>query len=386
MQTLSYVVRRLIDWLCTRARPVGRRLIALGASILGLVFSAPWIMGVAIDGTIGSWRIRVGGAEQDPLPGMVVLVPIALSVLLVGVGLIMEISHFRHDRRRRERQLVVVIEQRGLGITADAPLAAAVPAAIAGHRDPLIIDIRERLHEGAVIAPQEALKQILMTKPMLASRVQGRDSADVAIVYGGLMPVPFTFLTGMLLDDESQITVLDWDRDYRHWRELDSADDGTRFEVMTLPDQIEGEVVLAVSISYAVDLPRIERAFAGLPIIHLRLAHPSTDQHWSLDKQIAWAKAFRAMLQALDQRGSSQVHLIIAAPNSVVFRLGASFDRRNLAPAIVYQYERATEPAYPWGVRLPTRDVPGPHVVWRAANASDDKQSRDEGARYTIRA
>lgn len=385
MQTLSYMARRLTDWLCTRPRPVGRRLIVIGASLSGLAFGAPWLRGLEVNGPVGAWWIRWFGAEEGA-SSWGVLVPITLGALLIVAGLAMEIANFLQDRRRRERQVVVVIEQRGLGITADAPLATAVPAKLPGHRDPLIIDIRERLHEGTVIAPQEALKQVLVTKPMLASRIQGRDSADVAIVYGGLMPVPFTFLTGMLLDDESQITVLDWDRDHRHWRELDNADDGVRFDAVTLPDQIGGEVVLAVSISYVVDLPRIERAFVGLPVVHLRLPQPSTDQHWSFDKQIEWAKAFRAKLQALDQRGASLVHLIIAAPNSVVFRLGASFDRRNLAPGIVYQYERATEPAYPWGVRLPTRGVSDPHIVWRAANASDGSPPGDQDAQLSRRA
>lgn len=38
---------------------------------------------------------------------------------------------------------------------------------------------------------------------------------------------------------------------------------------------------------------------------------------------------------------------------SVVFRFSQLYDKRNLPSMIVYQYERAGSPSYPWGVVMP---------------------------------
>ena len=52
-------------------------------------------------------------------------------------------------------------------------------------------------------------------------------------------------------------------------------------------------------------------------------------------------------------KGARRIHLVLAAPNSVVFRLGRSYDKRNLPPVVVYQFENGSLPAYPSGVDTP---------------------------------
>ncbi|MYG42071.1 MAG: SAVED domain-containing protein [Rhodobacteraceae bacterium] len=57
------------------------------------------------------------------------------------------------------------------------------------------------------------------------------DRSNHTTVYGGLTSVPYTYLTGVLLDDEGEIVTYDWDRTQEAWRRLDSIDDGKEFQV-----------------------------------------------------------------------------------------------------------------------------------------------------------
>lgn len=125
--------------------------------------------------------------------------------------------------------------------------------------------------------------------------------------------------------------------------------------------QVE-EVVLALSISYPVDEPGIATTFPGLPILHMKMNNLSSNAHWSLEKQSALAEQFLQILKELSAKGAKTIHLIIAAPNSVVFNLGRIYDRRLLPSAIVYQYERSSIPAYPWGVALPSHAQDEPSI------------------------
>ena len=56
------------------------------------------------------------------------------------------------------------------------------------------------------------------------------------------------------------------------------------------------------------------------------------------------------------------VHLFLAAPNSVVFRFGRSYDGRNMPSVIVHQYERSDPARFPWGVRMPYHGEPEPSL------------------------
>ncbi|MCG7522759.1 SAVED domain-containing protein [Ruegeria sp. Ofav3-42] len=68
-----------------------------------------------------------------------------------------------------------------------------------------------------------------------------------------MTPVPYTFLTGVLLDGESSIVIYDRDRSQEAWRKIEGEDDGARFVVDGL-DAISDapEVILAITFSYPV--------------------------------------------------------------------------------------------------------------------------------------
>ena len=86
----------------------------------------------------------------------------------------------------------------------------------------------------------------------------------------------------------------------------------------------------------------------------MELPNGNPSCHWSLVKQQELGREFFELLVKLKGLGISRVHLIVAAPNSVVFNLGRHYDPRNLPSARIYQYEQSHEVPYPWSVELPT--------------------------------
>jgi hypothetical protein len=364
MTTKDYVLRTAADWIFRRRSPA-LALWRSGALLSVVALSGGWLIQVAIKGDAGSLAVGIDTGATNGWLGILQIVAFSIGSILIAIGVRWEIVRQRGDAARSARRKVIVIEQRGLKPSLDRPLVETLPDTIEGYRDSLIVDIRERIRDGVVTAPEVALERIVAINRDIDTRIAGRDRADIEMVYGGLLPVPFTFLTGMLLDDEGGITVFDWDRDYGAWRQLDGPDDGDRFLPAAFPLYIKSEVVIALSVSYQVNLTEIARTFSGVPLVHLQLTTKTSNGHWSLDKQVALARAFFDTVKKLSAQGATRIHLIIAAPNSVVFRLGRIYDKRNLPDAIVYQYEQSSTPAYPWGVRLPTHGVARAELVYR---------------------
>lgn len=349
VQTFAYVIRTTVEWLFRRPRSLGMLLVRSGAAVLVASGSA-WFIRIAVN--INGQSITIAPDSAGQVADFVQVGTFVAGVLSIVGGVWWENARQGAAEVRANRRRVIVIEQRGLGNTADSPLVQSVPTEIEGARELLLVDIRERITDGVVTAPNVALDRVMGIKRDLEFRTAGRDAADIDLVYGGLLPVPFTFLTGWLLDDEGRITPMDWDRGRGTWRQLDGIDDGDRFSISTLPEQIGREVVLALSVSYQVDLEKIGAVFPHLPLTHMQVNVRSTECHWSADKQQALALQFLYTVKALAERGVEHIHLVIAAQNSLVFRFGRIYDKRNLPAVVIYQYERSSLPAYPWGVRL----------------------------------
>ncbi|WP_374226561.1 hypothetical protein [Bradyrhizobium sp. SRL28] len=132
-----------------------------------------------------------------------------LGGLLILVGLIWEIVRYRTEQRRLSRKKVIVIESRGLRDGVGKALADAVPTNLEGHRDPVILDLRQGVIDGHIVSPQAAVDKLISLPVDLARRETGLDRSDLLRIYGGLAPVPLTFLTGVLIDDETSTLIFD---------------------------------------------------------------------------------------------------------------------------------------------------------------------------------
>lgn len=277
---------------------------------------------------------------------------LTICSIVILVALALAIFRVWSDAKSRSQKRVIVIEGRGLRDDDGSPLDQAVRKKVDGQIVPVLLDLRNRL-DGKVIEPERALAEISTLHRSVLQHKKGIDRSDLTVVYGGLTSVPYTFYTGVLLDDEGDICLYDWDRVQEAWRSLEMEDDGSMFDVSGI-DSVSGvkEVVVALAFSYAIDERDLKSTFS-YPVVRLTLDGLSSDSHWSQKKQNRLAQQFFEVAKQLSAQGVKRIHLVLAAPNSAVFTFGRRYDKRNLPELIVYQFERGTDPAYPWGVLMP---------------------------------
>lgn len=351
---------KLIDW-WFRVTTIERFLIGTGVGLLIAIFGGmPLILGIL--------RFALGALPEGVVRFEAALETIdvlifGVALLLIAAGLAFATARFVGEAQARSKLRNIVIEARGLRDDDGNPLANKVAKHQKGTVVPVLLDLRNRL-DGQVIAPERALQEIAsMHRSVLQNKKDG-DRADLRTIYGGLTSVPYTFLTGVLLDDEGSIITYDWDRAQEAWRKIEGPDDGAQFHV----DGVEAiggapEVVLATAFSYPIQDDDLATTF-DLPRIRLNLDGMSSDGHWSQQKQNRLAQEFLEVVKNLAGKGVKRLHLVLAAPNSVVFTFGRRYDKRNLPEIVVYQYERGEPVAYPWGVSMPVAGLDEAKVVY----------------------
>ncbi|MBP1473513.1 SAVED domain-containing protein [Frateuria sp. MAH-13] len=351
--TLQKLLTHVVHWL-TRPRHRSRILLVAATTVMVAIVGGGWSFGVT--GSAGALHFRGYFSTGNELPLWVVYLACAIAVMLFFAGAVMLIHDFVADVRRTRRCAVIALELRGLVDTSDRPLLQSVPRRLSGQPLDAQIDIRPEMGAGAVELAFNKLSGI----PDVVRRLRGtREKRDVQLLVAGVLQVPFLFYAGVLLDDEGAVTAMDWDRKAGRWKELDSPDDGERF----LSDGLDrlapntGKVVLAVSASYRTDTQAIAATFGTTPIVSLALPMPLPDSLWSEAKQVALAAQFLEALAELGNRGVRGIALILAAPSSLVLRLGRAYDRRNLPEIACYQYQRDVNPPYPWSVVIGPTDA-----------------------------
>jgi len=350
-QTVEYVVRAATDWFFRRGPE--RWIFGGAVSVLAGLNATNWYVKFhsSIGNGAGSVEIGTGAGLPGTLYWVVTLVCLVLMICSVAWAR----KRYSDEMRRLSKKRVLIVEARGLRDDAGAPLDAAIPPSIEGHRTLYVLDVRQH-KDGAIVEPEDLLQPVYTAKSWLHQMQRSSDRGETSIVYGGLAAVPVTFLTGVLFDDEGPVTVMDWDRGDARWRALDGADDGLRFEVSGLDSvQAGGDVALAVSASYHVKAEDLASTF-NHPVVRMTL--PTTaSSHWSQPKQAALADQFLDTLKRLDALGARQIHLVLAAQNSLVFNLGRRYDKRNLPRIAVYQFERSQPRRYPWAIQMPAGGV-----------------------------
>lgn len=355
---VDHFLTSAIDWIFRRRSP-GLSLIRVGVPMFAVLL-AGWAVKFSYPMDKGPFTFSLDTGASTPLFILIAATSVALILIIVGLILVVR------DEHRNGRRKVIAIELRGLRDTSGQPLKDKVPARIMGRRDQLLVDIRQGA-DGRVSDPEAALKKLTALPATIEQHEAGLDRSDVTFVAAGLAPVPFSFLMGVLLDDETSVELMDWDRSSENWRRLDGQDDNERFSVSGF-DKLGNakEAVLAVSFSYPTNSSAIAKTFKGLPVVQMELANGNADAHWSADKQAALAAQFFETAKKFCATKVRRLHLILAAPNSVVIRFGRSYDKRNLPELVVYQYENGQDPAYPWGILMPVASIPEPTIVSRS--------------------
>ncbi len=352
LDTLDFIIRSAVSWLFRVKRP--ESWIFRGAVLILLMLHGPdWF--IKYSGTVTGEHVSVEiGGNGGGSSGALFFLD-AVCVLLMISALVWAWIRYKNEQDRLSRKKVLVIEGRGLRDDDGSPLVAAIPENIQGSRDDYLLDLRQR-KDGVIVEPVDLLPHINTMKSWHHQAQKGKNREDLTTVYGGLTAVPLTFLTGLQLDDEGDVIVMDWDRIESRWRMLEELDDGLRFDVAGIEElNDEKEVVLAISASYLVKSDDLASSFT-YPIVRMTLPDLQSS-HWSQSKQSVLADQFLGVLKQLDAKGVACVHLVLAAQNSVVFNLARRYDKRNLPGLIVYQFERGQDKRYPWGIEMPVAGV-----------------------------
>jgi hypothetical protein len=320
---------------------------------VALSLTGGWGFDVALP--FGEKTVDVRFSSDGFAPALLVYGAGILGLVLGIGGAVWEFVRHQAAEKRRARKKIIVVEARGLRDFGGVSLLQSLPEGFEGQRESLLLDIRQGVKDGVIVDPAAAIDAVNTLPIDISRRERGFDRGDISIVYGGMTPVPITFLTGVLLDDEATICVFDWDRHEGAWRPVAGSDDGDRF-IRTGFEDIGGsktDVVLAVSVSYQVNLAGVAKKYPDLPLVQLSLPSGGPDCHWSLDKQRGLGRQFLDTVIGLERLGVRRIHLFLAAQNSVVFRFGQLYDKRNLPQIVVYQYQQESDPPLPWGISMP---------------------------------
>jgi hypothetical protein len=343
-------------------RSAGGKIASVGLVILGLIWGANLFISLNLD-FAGRGDVRANVQSAD-MPDWLKWGGTTLAAILICIGCGMIHQTWRAEHKTRDRRRVIGVEIRGLIDTTDTPLINAVPVKIHGQRREILLDIRAQIIANTPAQLNDALKHISCLSRDLKLEKSGRAREDLNVFVGGLAPVPFLFLAGMLLDDESQATLLDWKRDEGQWNALAESGDSYEIVAATYPIKIDREVVLAVSLSYKIQHEVIEKCWPHLPVVVLALERQLPDKTWSEAQQKSVGNAFLETIAQLQNRGVQRIHLALASSASLSIRLGRLYDRRNLPELLVYQYEKTNEIPYPWAIQMATHGISEAQLVF----------------------
>lgn len=343
-------------------RSAGGTIASAGLVLLGLIWGANFF--ISLTPSLATLVGINASIQSADMPDIVKYCGTALGVLLVCSGCWMVNRAWQAEHSAQVRRRVIGIEVRGLVDTVDTPLIRAIPEKTHGQRREILLDIRAQLAAGTRAQLKDALSHIMDLSRDLRREKAGLAREDLSVFAGGIAPVPFLFLTGMLLDDDSQATLLDWARDAGHWKTLDEGARAEQILPVTYPSQIGPEVVCVVSLSFKIQNDVIEKCWPDLPIVTLALENPLPDKLWTDTQQKLIGNAFLEMVAQLQNRGVRRIHLALASSASLSIRLGRLYDRRNFPELLVYQFEKSNAVPYPWAIQMATHGISEARMVF----------------------
>ncbi len=354
---VKYSAKSFIDWLF-RKKLLFLITFKISGAILFAMIGFDRLSGVIINYQGITFEI----AQQDSLASLFFNALFGITLLVFIVSFVLVIFEFFQNKKLQSGKKVFVVEGRGLRDDDGTSLAESIGDDFPKSRIPYVLDLRQHL-DGKLVSPEALIPKVSVAKEALNQTRRGNGRENTQVAYGGLTAVPLTFLTGIEFDDEGSISVFDWDRSSENWRPLDELDDGLRLSVPDLEEaSLSQNVILAISISYPIEQCDLDSSF-NYPVIRMDLEGRSSSSHWSAVKQSAIADQFFEIGKKLSECGVKHIHLVLAAPNSVVFNFGRRYDKRNLPELAVYQYERSKENKYPWGVQMPVGGTTSGYIV-----------------------
>lgn len=179
---------------------------------------------------------------------------------------------------------------------------------------------------------------------------------QAGLAYGGIAQAPFQVLAGYRLSSWGAVSLLEWDRGEHRWNALRQGQ-GPNIGLARSDENIGPgrDVAIALEISYPIATPDIAASVPALGrVVRLSLAPPRLDAISHMGQATEIAVTTRAILDefAPQLRGGGQIHLFIAGPMSVGFRVGQLVSRTLHPSVYTYAYTMNSNPPYGWGLLI----------------------------------
>lgn len=271
-----------------------------------------------------------------------------LSIALICIGLFVLIYQIIDDSKKK----AIIIQHTGIAEIPNMDIDSARPIWEKVFK-PITINIEcDRFYkDGIVTDPQEMLKKTESIKESLENNTRKSNPENLKLYYAGMAQVPFAFLAGTIFDNTQAVEVYDWDRENNKWYYLKkSSDPKTKIDIEYPETEIKKLMAIEIAISYDIDRKNTLEAVGNIPILKIKAKTIEKDNASDINSQNYIASEFHKIL---DKYSSvDEIHVFIAAQNSMVFNLGRQVSKRVHSKILVWQYERKNKQKNPWAVSI----------------------------------
>lgn len=272
--------------------------------------------------------------------------PISMIALILGFAL--QASQIYKDSQKR----AFIFQHFGISDGKTFNIAKARPI-----RDNLnvpetyVIDAHQYYENGSIINPQKALEKTLLIEGIVQAKSRVEDD-NSKYYYGGISQVPLTFVAGTLFENTRNIQVYDWNREDEKTYLIDNGGKPLSFTVEEPESLSCNKVAIEISLTYPIDHNNSIDAVGDLPTITIKAENLERDNTSTKEAQESVYKEFHRLLDKYSNFNVSEIHVFIAAQNSMVFQLGRQLSKRVHKKVVVWQFEVQNEHPNPWGISI----------------------------------
>ena len=222
---------------------------------------------------------------------------------------------------------------------------------------------------GRLTNPVEATRRQMDIIPQLSEVVSSQP--DAKLCYYGIVHIPLLFHIGCQVLNRTPLHFFEQNRFTKQWGFLQKGEDYPQIMFEGLPEvatQEAGDVIVRISISYAVALEIIEGIVTNpIASLHLSIGQPKIDVVTCTDQLEQYSDAFRDMLDEIHKKlpNAECVHVFYAGPVALAVNFGRQISKTIDPRIIVYNYSSKDNPlGYAWGLEI-TADVDSPGFMTR---------------------
>lgn len=224
----------------------------------------------------------------------------------------------------------------------------------------LLIDQTDLFRNGQLLDPREAVNRQDVLIPRLNSLLSTYPLASLG--YFGLAHIPLMFYASSQINRQV-VNVYSTDRQSGKWLALEEKGKGPKLSIRTyraahLSGQTDIAILISVSARIAEDLVEDITARCAAHF-HLSLKNPSLDIVTSEEQINIYALLFLKVLADIKKSYplTERIHLFIAAPPPLVFRLGQQVSKMIDPTILVYNYSQRDDPKYGWALNIMTGEI-----------------------------